>query len=195
MTAVHPTVFLVIGPAGSGKSTVSKRIAAHHRAVYLDKDTLASGFTELLLKERGFSGSERDDNAFYTDVVLPIEYDTLLRACGDNLALGNSVVLDAPFGRRFADPDYLVREKSRHGWPEARVVVVHVEADGDTVRERLAGRGYDRDAWKLGHWDEFWAGALAVECRWLEAEHVVLENTGPAPDITAIAETLARNSP
>lgn len=35
-----PEVFVVIGPAGSGKTTIAQRTAAEHGAVYLDKDRM-----------------------------------------------------------------------------------------------------------------------------------------------------------
>ena len=76
---MKPTAFFVIGPAGSGKSTVSKAIAQRYSAAYLDKDTMVTAFTELILQANGFDKNERDNNAFYQAAVLPIEYETLLR--------------------------------------------------------------------------------------------------------------------
>ena len=64
---MKPRAFFVIGPAGSGKSTVSKKIAQHYRAAYLDKDSMVTAFTELLLQANGFDKDERDNNA-----VLPV---------------------------------------------------------------------------------------------------------------------------
>ena len=105
---MKPKVFFVIGPAGSGKSMVGKRIAKRYDAAYVDKDTVATGFTELLLELNGSDKDDRDNNAFYQSTILPVEYETILRICGDNLALGRSVVLDAPFGRFFEDRNYLI---------------------------------------------------------------------------------------
>ncbi len=90
-------LFFVIGPAGSGKSTVSTLIARHLRAAYLDKDSVATLFTEALLTAHGSDPHERDNNEYYQHVVMDLEYQTLLRLAGDNLRVGTPVVLDAPF--------------------------------------------------------------------------------------------------
>ena len=139
---VTPKVFFVIGPAGSGKSTVGKRIAKRYDSAYVDKDTVATGFTELLLQLNGSDKDDRDHNAFYQSNILPVEYETILRICGDNLALGRSVVLDAPFGRFFQDRDYLLDARQQFAWADAELVVVHVTAEGRSVFDRVTKRGY-----------------------------------------------------
>ena len=70
-----PRVFFVVGPAGSGKSTVSRQLARRYAAAYLDKDTVATLFTELLLEQNGSDKNDRDHNAFYQSTILPLEYD------------------------------------------------------------------------------------------------------------------------
>lgn len=181
-----PSAYFVVGPAGSGKSTVSKAVARAARAAYVDKDTVATGFTERLLEETGNDPHERDNNAYYQAHVLPLEYDTILRVCGDNLAVGTSVVLDAPFGRYLRDDDFLVSTARRLQWPAAHLVVVHVVTTGPQVRERLGERGLARDAWKLGHWDQFWPSAAAAPCAWAGATHVTVDNSGPVPDLSGL---------
>lgn len=171
-------LFFVIGPAGSGKSTVSTLIAGRTHAAYLDKDSVATFFTEALLELAGTDKHERDNNEFYQRSVMDLEYETLLRLAGDNLRLGNLVVLDAPFVRYFPRHDYLEAAAARHGWPaDAEIVVVHVTVEGSRVRDRVEGRGYERDAWKLANWDEFWATAQAAECRWRGAHHILFDNS------------------
>lgn len=173
-----PTLFFVIGPAGSGKSTVSKQIAHRTSAAYLDKDSVATFFTEALLELAGTDKNERDNNEYYQGVVMDLEYRTLLRLAGDNLRLGNSVVLDAPFVRYFPRASYLEDAARENDWPaDVQIVVVHVTVDGNRVKQRVESRGYDRDAWKLEHWDEFWATAQAAECAWRGAHHMLLDNT------------------
>jgi len=185
-------LFFVIGPAGSGKSTVSTMIARRIHAAYLDKDTVATAFTEALLEAAGADKHERDNSPYYRDVVMGLEYATLLRLAGDNLRLGNDVVLDAPFVRYFGRADYLEDAARTHDWPsELEVIVVHVTVDGDLVRQRVDARGYGRDAWKLTHWDEFWATAQAADCRWRGAHHVLFDNSGAGADAGALEAALA----
>ena len=47
MTA--PTLRIVIGTAGSGKSTIAQRLAREHDAAYLDKDAMSARFVEAAL--------------------------------------------------------------------------------------------------------------------------------------------------
>lgn len=185
-------LYFVIGPAGSGKSTVSAQIAERAHAAYLDKDSVATYFTETLLELAGTDPQERDNNEYYQRVVMDLEYRTLLRLAGDNLRLGNDVVLDAPFVRYFAQADFLEKAADDHSWPaKTEIVVVHVTVDGPRGRERVIGRGYERDAWKIEHWDEFWATAQAADCTWRGAHHVLFDNSADGQTSARLDEALA----
>jgi predicted kinase len=185
-----PKVFFVIGPAGSGKSSVSRLIARRFGAAYIDKDTATVRFTELLLKLNNSDPNERDNNEFYQTTILPLEYESILDLTRDNLTAGNSVVLDAPFGKFFPDDDYLSKVRVRHQWPDAELIVVHVRLAGDALRQRLIDRGYPRDEWKLANWETFWSGAQANSCHWNAARHVDFDNSAEAADIDAFAKSL-----
>jgi len=189
---MRPKLYFVIGPAGSGKSTVSTQIARHSHAAYLDKDSVATFFTETLLELAGTDKNERDNNEYYQRVVMDLEYRTLLRLAGDNLRLGSSVVLDAPFVRYFPQADFLERAAAEHNWPDGvEIVVVHVTVDGSRVKDRVVDRGYERDAWKIAHWDEFWASAQAAECAWRGAHHVLFDNSADGETSARLDEALA----
>lgn len=191
MSTTSPKVFFVIGPAGSGKSSVSRLIAQRFRAAYIDKDTATIRFTELLLKLNNSDPNERDNNEFYQTVIMPLEYESILDITRDNLTAGNSVVLDAPFGKFFPDADYLRKVRERHQWPEAELIVVHVRLSGDALRSRLISRGYPRDEWKLANWETFWSGAQANSCNWADARHVDFDNSAAAADITTFEAALS----
>ena len=189
---MSPKHYFVIGPAGSGKSTVSTQIARHSHAAYLDKDSVATFFTEALLELAGTDKHERDNNEYYQRAVMDLEYRTLLRLAGDNLRLGSSVVLDAPFVRYFPQADFLERAAVEHNWPtDVEIVVVHVTVDGSRVKDRVVDRGYERDAWKIAHWDEFWASAQAAECAWRGAHHVLFDNSADGETSARLDEALA----
>ena len=100
--------------------------------------------------------------------------------------MGSSVVLDAPFGRYFADENYLLDAAARHGWPDADLVVVHVSVDGPALLDRLVRRANPRDEWKIAHWQEFWPQARAQSCVWAGARHVNVDNTGDEPDLSVL---------
>ena len=49
-----PTLRIVIGTAGSGKSTIAQRLARQHGAAYLDKDAMSARFVEAALVSAGY---------------------------------------------------------------------------------------------------------------------------------------------
>jgi len=178
-----PLVVFVIGVAGCGKSTVAMALARQLKAVYLDKDTVATHFTEKLLIQAGRSPSDRESD-FYKQNVMPLEYLTLLDVGGQNIRQRMPVVFDAPFGAYFNDAEYVTRTARQADWPEVRAVVVHVTVDKERNRRQLLSRKLSRDAEKLSHWDEFWASQQRMHCLWSDVEHFTLEN----PDAAAVAQ-------
>lgn len=165
-TVQVPTVHVVLGAAGSGKSTIARRLAQEHAAAYLDKDAMSARFVEAALVAAGYDPGDRELNSFYLDQVLPLEYDSLLDVAGANLQLGRPVVLDAPFAPFLDQPDYLTDAARRHAWPEVDVRVVHVVVSSSTLRRRLLERGLHRDRAKLANWDDYWARYGARPCTW-----------------------------
>jgi len=186
-----PRVHFVIGPAGSGKTGVARLIAELGGAAYIDKDTACTRLTEALLDLAGTDRNERDLNPYYQSVVMDLEYATVLDLAADNLRLGRPVVLDAPFGRYFSQPDYLAEVTYRHKWPsDAELVVVQVRVDKDTARERVRARGCARDLSKLADWDTFWKTAEANECRWADGRRLVFDNRADGITADAVAGAL-----
>ena len=162
----RPTLWVVLGTAGSGKSTIAKRLATEHAAAYLDKDTMSSRFVEAALVTAGHNPSDREANAFYRERILPLEYDSLLDLAGANMSLGRPVVLDAPFSPYLADPGFLTAAAERFGWPPADIEVIRVRIAPETLQRRLRARGLQRDHWKLAHWEQYWAEHGTQQCAW-----------------------------
>lgn len=161
-----PTVHIVVGTAGSGKSTIAQRLARHHGAAYLDKDAMSARFVEAALIAAGHDAGDRESNTYYRERILPLEYDSLLDVAGTNLRLGRSVVLDAPFSPYLADPTFITSAAQRFGWPAVDVDVVLVRVSPETLQQRLRRRGLDRDRVKLANWDEYWAVHGGPQCAW-----------------------------
>lgn len=171
-----PVAYITWGGAGSGKSTLSRRLSSLTGAVYLDKDTIAGPLVRVALEAFGQDPSDRESNALYLEKIMPAEYETLFAAAGRNLELGHSVVLDAPFVAYLADPDFLTRVTEDASWPPARIRVIHVRTSPEIVRQRLVERANERDRVKLADWDAYWEKFGELECRWTAGEHAAVMN-------------------
>ncbi len=178
----QPTLIAVIGTAGSGKSTVARRLAVQHGAAYLDKDAMSARFVEAALVAAGYDPGDRESNPFYRTHILPLEYDSLLDVAGDNLRIGRSVVLDAPFSPYLSDPDFISASARRFNWPPVDVEVVQVRVSPATLQHRLRERGLERDRWKLAHWDEYWSEHGARPCSWTNVRLTEYSNDADAKE-------------
>lgn len=187
---MEPTVIFLIGAAGSGKSTIGKRIASEYHYCYLDKDIVCNQFTGLLLESKGYSPHERDGNAFYTDVVMDLEYRTLLDIANDNLQLGRSVVLDAPFLKYFPDRKYIHQLREQYDWRHVRPMVLQVTVDYGVLQERIRDRGLERDAWKLAHWDTYVRSIQEKQCLWEDIDIKRFDNSLAEVDMNKLREVL-----
>lgn len=171
-----PVAYITLGGAGSGKSTVSRRISELTGALYLDKDVLAGPLVGLALEALGANASDRESNDVYLRRVMPLEYDALFAVAGQNLTFGHSVVLDAPFVAYLSDPDYLHAAMARASWPDVRVRVIQVVASPRTVKRRLIKRASARDRAKLNDWEAYWRVFGSLECKWRGVENERVAN-------------------
>jgi hypothetical protein len=57
-----------------------------------------------------------------------------------------------------------------------RVSVLRVRVSPATLQHRLRERGLERDAYKLAHWDEYWATQDGQACAWTGARLSELSN-------------------
>jgi predicted kinase len=134
------SLILVIGSAGSGKTTFAARLVSELGCVYLNSD---------IISEAAFPG-DRDSPAYLQ--ARPLIYRTLYDVAFANLKLGNDVLIDAPHVAQLPNPEWrswVASETERAG---ARLRVIHCVADEATRRSRLEARGEQRDAGKLANW-------------------------------------------
>lgn len=191
----QPTLFAVIGTAGSGKSTVARRLAIQHGATYLDKDAMSGRFVEAALVAAGYDAGDRESNSFYRTQLLPLEYDSLLDIAGNNLRIGRSVVLDAPFTPYLGDPGFIRTSARRFEWPAVDIEVVHVRVSSATLQHRLHERGLERDRWKLAHWNEYWSEHGACQCSWTNVRVTEFANDDDGPVAGPFVVVPATNCP
>ena len=139
----RPCLILVMGIAGTGKSTLSREIMRRICAVYLDNNHVADAFFP---STRNTARYNRLRSGFY---------EALYTITEENLKLGNSVLLDVPHIREIQNRKsrgVIKRIVTRTG---AKMIVIRCLCPEEIVRARLVSRGQQRDHWKLRHWKEF----------------------------------------
>lgn len=186
-------VVFLIGAAGSGKSTVGKFLAAKLNFCYLDKDMISNIFTGALLSSHGYPPTARDQCDYYKNEVMNMEYDTLLNVAGDNLKIGNSVILDAPFLGYFADPMYIQNFIEKFQLHNTEVYVLNVYVDHTILKQRIIERNNDRDSWKLENWDVFTASIKERKCVWQGASFIDFANNSSTIDENKLLMSFVNN--
>lgn len=141
-----PTLILVSGPPGAGKSTLARALAGRLRAVILDKDPI----------DECFSPGNRGPR--YSREIEPKVLQALLNLAAENLDLGHTVILDVPWTHIFLNaPGWQHRVRQLAQRSRAKLVILEVVIDEAELRRRLVRRGLDRDQVKLSNtgWEKF----------------------------------------
>ena len=151
---VQPQVILIGGYTGSGKTELGRILARRAKWAILNKDTMTRALVEAALEGSGESPHERDSKLYHS-LVRPAEYEVLLSAMEENVACGNSVIITAPFIREFADQAWCDRVSANVESWEARLHLIWVRCDADSMKAYIRRRGAARDAAKLADWDAY----------------------------------------
>ncbi|MGW4214802.1 GntR family transcriptional regulator [Lentzea sp. NPDC004789] len=186
----RPTVMLIGGYAGSGKTELGRILARETGWPMLDKDTLTRPVVEAALETLGRSPHDRESEV-YLEVVRPREYEALLAATTENVQCGNSAIVTAPFIKEFKDLAWMNRTVATFEALEATVVVVWVYCDEATMHTYVRHRGAARDAVKLGNWAEYVA-AIDTSFR-PPVEHRVVDNSASSEPLQAQAKRLVES--
>jgi DNA-binding transcriptional regulator YhcF (GntR family) len=169
--AANPHVILVGGYAGSGKTELGRVIARQTGWPILDKDTLTRPVVEVALELLGLSPNDRE-SAGYLEKVRPREYESLIETTIENVQCGNSAVVTAPLIRELNDKGWVDRVTSALDAYNARLSVVWVYCDMETMYTYVRRRGAARDASKLDNWAKY-AGTVNTEFRPVVSHHVI----------------------
>lgn len=172
-SAQGPTVVLVGGYAGSGKSEFAKFLGRLTGWPILDKDSLTRPLVDQLLIALGGEANDRSSE-LYREKVRPLEYRRLMESAWDNLDCGISAILDAPFVAEFSQAEWMQRFYNRCRSKRVAVASIWVQCDPDSMREYIEFRGAARDMWKMENWDQYLA-TMDLELR-PQGPHFVVDN-------------------
>jgi predicted kinase len=147
IAAARPAAILVAGPPASGKSTVAAALAKTLGATLIDQD-VATG--QLLSVIESIVNVDDIDDPQLAMLTRTARYETVTRLAEDNLRLGNTVLLVAPF---------TAERKNLSAWQElchrlhraggCAVAMIWLYLSREELLQRLRVRGADRDAAKL----------------------------------------------
>jgi len=195
-----PKLVLFSGPAGTGKTTISKKLLEYIPAIYLDKDTVGGRASEKILDMSGMDINDRD-SGFYKQHCRDLEYDSTMDVALENLEVGSNVFLIGPFTKELANKKWIDETLNRAGLSQKDIdvkVVMVTLSNQEAQKERIIVRNTERDNWKLNNWSEFVSGLKEIEINWNIPDENILrfDNSGELTEtkIKNIVEFINKNN-
>lgn len=180
-----PQVVLVGGYAGSGKTELGRILARATRWALLDKDTTTRPVVEAALEECGKSPHDRESPT-YLRLIRPAEYESLMAAVTENVDLGVSVIATAPFWSELSSQAWCDRVAAEMESLGARLHVLWIRCDAETMRTYIKRRGAARDASKLANWNKY---VTNIDLEFHPAiEHHIIDNSADQRPLREQAE-------
>jgi predicted kinase len=139
----RPCLVLMMGVAGSGKTTLAKEILRRLWAVYLDNNHVVDAFFPDTRSGRRY------------EKLRPHFYQVLYTIAEANLRLGNSILLDVPHIKEVQIPKWRRFINRLSARTKSKIVVIRCFCSERVLYSRIRSRGENRDRWKLAHWKDF----------------------------------------
>ena len=162
MQPMERFLIVVAGKAGSGKTTLSKKLAALLGLPYFDYDTLVQPFLEAIEHKYGIGDDGR--NRFYRS-WRSASYRTLWDVVLENIRLGRSAVMSAPLSEELRDADWPGKLFAKSG-TRFSLLLCYMAPPPDMHYTMLARRASKRDSDVLGDREKFDAQYAAQKPAW-----------------------------
>ena len=147
-------LWVICGPAGAGKSTYGRRLAAEKGACFLDSDTVTEPVVRAGMVLGGFDPNDRDSEV-YRAAFRTAVYESLFQTAAENLP-HVSVVLVGPFTSEIRKAEWPNELAERFS---CELEVIFVTCPEDERYRRIKGRGNPRDELKLADWEGYLKGS------------------------------------
>ena len=149
----RPAAVLVTGPPASGKSTVGTSLARTLGATLIDQDVATGPLVSVI---GSLVKVDDIDDPRLATLTRADRYETITRLAEDNLRVGNTVLLVAPFTEE---------RKNLHAWEDlihrlqraagGAVTMIWLYLSREELLQRMRARGADRDEAKLNSEQRF----------------------------------------
>jgi len=185
--SMRPSVLLVGGYAGSGKSELGRIVARETGWPILDKDTTTRPVVETALEIHGLPPHDRESETYLSE-IRPREYEAVMATATENVECGLSVIVTAPFVQELSDVAWIDRTQAKFEALGATATLVWVHCDLDTMLTYLRHRGAARDTAKLADWPGY-LKAIDPDFRPVAA-HRVIDNSRSSEPLQVQAKRL-----
>ena len=149
----RPAAVLVTGPPASGKSTVGTSLARTLGATLIDQDVATGPLVSVI---GSLVKVDDIDDPRLATLTRADRYETITRLAEDNLRVGNTVLLVAPFTEE---------RKNLHAWEDlihrlqraagGAVTMIWLYLSREELLQRMRARGAERDKAKLNKEQQF----------------------------------------
>lgn len=174
-----PTLVLVGGHAGSGKTEFALRLSEISGWCCFDKDVLTRALAQATLIAIGQDANDRQSRE-YLEKVRPLEYLALMSSAVFNINHGISTIAAAPFLKEFWDEYWLNALMATLRRAQANLAVVWIYTDAEMMHYQMQKRDASRDVWKLANWHKY-IESIDLNARPI-CDHFFVDNSGDSFD-------------